>query len=274
MLRVLIAVIAGGTLSACQISEHTFERWERRTPTAGAGVANALHVVSVATQMSRPGSSGNEVSCGAPAIQPGSPVTITSRIVWVRKAPAVPSVRIAQTDRWWHDPAGHVRWDRRTTARIPDGRLAVRQIGIWEVDGQCAREVEGRAVVDPDPRRCSQDLQARRTASIDALVGLLPDPRFAGCSSVRIPDVEPAWSLTTDEQGGRHGWVRWSDRRGYTLAVTFDEDVEPGSEPVEPSEVLTSLEPVVDWTAIDEFVSDGLEQGWLQPARPVEVQAP
>jgi hypothetical protein len=270
----LLAVLAGLILWACEIPEHTFERWERRTPTAGAGVANALHVWSVATSLATPQSIGVAPQCGAPNVEPDGPVTVTTRIVWVRKAPAVDSVRIAQTDRWWRDADGHTRWDRRTTSRIPDGRLAVRQIGVWDVDGQCAREVEGRAVVDPDPDRCRRDLHDRRTQSLDALVGLLPDPGFAGCSPLQIPDVAPVWSFTTDGQGGRHGWARWSDRRGYTLAVAFDEDVEPDADDVLASEVFTSLDPIVDWATVDQFVSDGLEQGWLQAPRAVEVQAP
>lgn len=265
--------------TSCDRATPTIARWERRGPTAGLGTSNALNVVHSATITASGIASEFHSACIRPGVDPEATGRWTTTIVWTRKARAVPSERIATTETWAHDGPTPVMWERRLTARVPDGRFAVRSASLVDLGDLCAAGLDDRLVVAPDRDDCVLRLEQSRTAAVDELLALTGDMRFADCAPLTVPlDARVRWALEASDgmsfDSGRTGWVQWSDRSGGQVVVRFDEAWSEQAI-VLPEEPPTSvLDSAVDWRAIEQFVENGRESGWLREARAVDAQAP
>jgi hypothetical protein len=276
-LAVLIVSAMGGV--ACDRADRAIERWERRGPSAGVGTTNALNVLQTATQLADGVRVELRDACVRPVVDESIAGEWTTSVTWTRKARAVPSERIATTEVWAHDGPAPVSWERRLTARIPDGRFAVRSASVVNRGEVCALGLDGHLAGSPDPAECLDRLLQSRTTSVDELLALTGDLQFSDCAAVRPPlDASVRWVLEptvgTTFDGGRTGWLEWSDRRGGRVIVSFAEEFVEGDPAAFDGEVLNVVRGDVDWSAIDEFVEIGRASGWLSEPRAVEVQAP
>ncbi len=272
-------MVAASTLASCDRAGSAIARWERWGPAAGLGTTSARNVVLHATRVARTVAGELHTGCVRPRVEPADSGLWTTRIVWTRKARAVASERVATTETWAHQGPTPILWERRLTAHVPDGRVAVRSASLVNLGDECAAGLDGRLVVDPQRERCIERLEQSRTAAVDELLALTGDPQFAGCASLAPPfDARVRWALEASDgvsfDRGRTGWVQWSDGRYAQVIVHFEESwsaqaVVPPDDPP-----LPVIDEVVDWRAIDAFVENGRESGWLREGRAIDAQAP
>lgn len=271
---VLCAALAGG----CGLLPDP-----QRNATYGQAASAALDVSSSAAALARGIADRVSPLCRSGELPQGA-VTVTTTVNYARKFGVLSAERLIETRVWRRDAAGAIASSTELRFTLPDGRPAHRTTETRFVEGRYYRAIDGRFADATRIRDIDEQLSDDARELADSVLTLARARRVglatataqsSICPSPRAPEL-PAMDggALVSSPAGRRGWMRWTDDDGVLVIVSFDERIEAGAEPVELPSELVEVEQDDTWRRVDAFVQRGLREGWLAPARELEVHAP
>ena len=246
--------------------------------TAGQATATALDVRQRAVRSAEGAASVAPGRCRAP--WPEGAFTVHTTVRTTTKSINAPPSELLDTHTWRRDLAGNVARTRTVRSALHDGREVVRTRETRVLGGRSFVAIDG--IFGETSREPAVARAVREAAGADVdLLGSLVSAR-GGHLEPATRDATPlcprpaeapelpairggSWVAADDE---RSGWLRWEDRAGRRMIVTFTERVSAGAEPVEMPEDLRALDADRSFAQTTSWLERGAAEGWFSPAEP------